>query len=106
MGIWPRCLQWMLEEAVEVSVPTEFQGAAVAQLSQRKGTVNQMDGTEYTTIDADVPLQNMFGYSSDLRSATQGKGEYTMEYKSHVPVPREKQEELMKKFQELQAKKK
>ena len=91
--------------SVEVSVPAEYQGSAVAQLSQRKGTVNQMEGTEYTTIDADVPLQNMFGYSSDLRSATQGKGEYTMEYKAHVPVPRDKQEELIKRYQEDQAKK-
>ena len=86
--------------SVEVSVPSEFQGAAVAQLSQRKGTVNAMEGTEYTTIDADVPLNSMFGYSSDLRSATQGKGEFTMEYKLHAPVPREKQEELIKTFAE------
>ena len=76
-----------------------------AQLSQRKGTVNSMEGAEYTTIDADVPLQNMFGYSSDLRSATQGKGEYSMEYKVHMPVTRDKQEELMKKHQERMSKK-
>jgi elongation factor G len=92
--------------SVEVSVPSEFQGATVAQLSQRKGTVNSMDDSnEYATIDADVPLQNMFGYSSDLRSATQGKGEFSMEYKMHMPVTRDKQEELMKQFQERQSKK-
>ena len=85
--------------AVEVAVPSEYQGAAVAQLSQRKGTVNQVEGTEYTTIHADVPLQNMFGYSSDLRSATQGKGEFSMEYKMHLSVPRDKQEELIKAHQ-------
>ena len=76
----------------------------MAQLSQRKGTVNSMEGSEYTTIDADVPLQNMFGYSSDLRSATQGKGEFTMEYKLHSPVPRDAQEELIKKFAERRGK--
>jgi len=85
--------------AVEVAVPAEYQGSAVAQLSQRKGTVNQVDGTEYAVINADVPLQNMFGYSSDLRSATQGKGEYSMEYKMHAPVMRDKQEELIKAHQ-------
>ena len=81
-------------------MPSEFQGAAVAQLSQRNGTVNAMEGTNYTKIDAEVPLNSMFGYSSDLRSATQGKGEFTMEYKLHAPVPREKQEELIKTFAE------
>jgi len=85
--------------AVEVAVPAEFQGAAVAQISQRKGTVNQVDGSEYATIAADVPLQNMFGYSSDLRSATQGKGEYSMEYKMHAPLLRDAQETLIKEYQ-------
>ena len=91
--------------SVEVSVPSEFQGAAVAQISQRKGVVNSMEGNEYTTIDANVPLQNMFGYSSDLRSVTQGKGEYSMEYKQHLPMPKDKQAELMKAYQEKRSKK-
>ena len=77
--------------ATEVTVPSEYQGAAVAQLAQRKGLVQNMDGTDYVTITADVPLDNMFGYSNDLRGATQGKGEYAMEYKIHSPVPRDKQ---------------
>ena len=91
--------------AVEVTVPSEFQGAAVAQLSQRKGTVNSLEGAEYTTIHADVPLSSMFGYSSDLRSATQGKGEFSMEYKMHAAVTRDLQEELMKKYEESRGKK-
>ena len=99
----PLVLEPVME--VEVAVPAEYQGAAVAQLSQRKGTVNQVEGADYATIVADVPLQNMFGYSSDLRSATQGKGEYSMEYKLHMPVPRDKQEELIKQFLEVQKKK-
>lgn len=91
--------------SVEVSVPSEFQGAAIGQVSQRKGTVNSMEGAEYVTVDADVPLQNMFGYSSDLRSATQGKGEFTMEYKMHSPLTRDKQEELIKQYQANRGKK-
>lgn len=91
--------------AVEVSVPAEFQGAAVALLSQRKGTVNSMEGAEYTTVHADVPLRNMFGFSNDIRSATQGKGEFSMEYKTHQPVMRELHEELVKAYQETKSKK-
>ena len=90
---------------VEVSVPSEFQGAAIGQVSQRKGTVNSLEGAEYTTIHADVPLSSMFGYSSDLRSATQGKGEFSMEYKMHAAVTRDLQEELMKKYEESRGKK-
>merc|ERR1712196_385374 len=92
--------------SVEVSVPSEYQGAAVAGLSQRKGLVNSMDGAEYVTIDAEVPLSNMFGYIGDLRSSTQGKGEFSMEYKKHAPVTREKTEELVKAYQEKLAKRK
>jgi elongation factor G len=85
--------------AVEVAVPSEYQGAAVALLSQRKGQVGQVEGAEYTTISAEVPLENMFGFSTELRSATQGKGEFSMEYEQHAPVPRDKQEDIVKKYQ-------
>jgi len=90
--------------ATEVTVPAEYQGAAVAQLAQRKGLVQNMDGVDYVTITADVPLDNMFGYSNDLRGATQGKGEYAMEYKIHSPVPRDKQEELVNAYAEKRGK--
>ena len=89
--------------STEVAVPAEFQGTAVALVSQRKGTVNSMEGAEVVTIDADVPLESMFGFSSDLRGVTQGKGEYTMEYKAHVPAPRDKTELMVKKWKEQQA---
>eukprot|EP00316_Scyphosphaera_apsteinii_P011335 CAMPEP_0119333016 /NCGR_PEP_ID=MMETSP1333-20130426/84116_1 /TAXON_ID=418940 /ORGANISM="Scyphosphaera apsteinii, Strain RCC1455" /LENGTH=716 /DNA_ID=CAMNT_0007342957 /DNA_START=41 /DNA_END=2192 /DNA_ORIENTATION=+ len=86
--------------SAEISVPSEFQGTAVALISQRKGSIAGMDGIELVTINADVPLDSMFGFSSDLRGATQGKGEYQMEYKMHVPCPRDKQEVIVKKWHE------
>jgi elongation factor G len=46
----------------------------------------------------------MFGYSTDLRSATQGKGQYTMEFAKYQPVPKQEQEEMVKKYREQQAK--
>jgi elongation factor G len=79
--------------------------AVASQIAQRKGTVTTVEGAEYCTIAAEVPLDAMFGYSNDLRGATQGKGEYSMEYKFHQPAPRDKQDELIKKYQEAQAKK-
>ena len=65
--------------------------APSAQISQRKGNVTTVEGAEYCTISAEVPLDAMFGYSNDLRGATQGKGEYSMEYKFHQPTSRDKQ---------------
>jgi elongation factor G len=87
--------------AVEVVVPTDFQGTVVAALNKRMGMIQSSDVNEEgsgVTIVADVPLSNMFGYSTELRSQTQGKGEFTMEYQKHVQVPRNTQEELMKKY--------
>ncbi|MCK9182462.1 MAG: elongation factor G [Fibrobacteraceae bacterium] len=84
---------------VEVQTPTEFQGAVVGNLSQRRGSiVGTSEDVGETTIEAEVPLSEMFGYATDLRSMTQGKAEFTMEFKKYSPVPRNIQEELIKKY--------
>ena len=90
---------------VTVDIPAEFQGTVVAALSRRMGMINSSemnDDGSGIRIEAEVPLANMFGYSTELRSMTQGKGEFTMEYFKHVPVPRNTQEELVKKYQDEQ----
>jgi len=66
--------------------------------------MNSVTNEGYAVIEAEVPLTEMFGYSTDLRSATQGKGEFTMEFLKYSAVPRNVQEEMVKKFQEKKAK--
>ncbi|KAJ1674974.1 Elongation factor G, mitochondrial [Spiromyces aspiralis] len=85
---------------VEVSVPSEFQGNVLGSINKRHGIIVDTEVQEdYCTILAEVPLNNMFGYSTELRSATQGKGEFSMEYKKHAPVLPNIQEEMIKEFQ-------
>ena len=89
----------MLLEAI---APTEFQGAIISQLNQRHGLIQNStlsDDGSVTTVRALVPLANMFGYATDVRSVTQGKAEFTMEYDSHAPVPKERQAALVKEYQ-------
>eukprot|EP00985_Skeletonema_marinoi_P014670 scaffold7473_cov141-Skeletonema_marinoi.AAC.10 len=86
---------------VEVEIPSEFQGAVTASLSKRMGMIQSSDMNDDGSglkLEAQVPLANMFGYSTELRSLTQGKGEFTMEYFKHTPVPRQTQDELMDKY--------
>lgn len=73
--------------AVEVIAPVEFQGAVIGALNQRRGTIEDTEVREDDfTITAEVSLNDMFGFSSQLRGLTQGKGEFSMEYKKHEPV--------------------
>jgi elongation factor G len=72
---------------VEVQVPTEFQSSALGSLNRRRGTITNSDNLiGFVIISAEVPLGEMFGYSTELRSLTQGKGEYSMEYLCHRHV--------------------
>ncbi|MFY2557546.1 elongation factor G [Corallococcus terminator] len=86
---------------VEVTAPQDFQGSVVGQLNQRRGTIlsTETDQGQVTAV-AEVPLNAMFGYSTDLRSATQGKGEFTMEFAKYTPVPRNESEALMAAYKE------
>ena len=89
---------------VEIDAPSEFQGAVVGQVNQRRGVVLETVSGDSVTVVAEVPLNNMFGYSTDLRSATQGKGNFTMEFAKYAPVPRQEQDELIKAYREKLAK--
>jgi elongation factor G len=89
---------------VEVEAPVEFQGSVVGQINQRRGVILETVSGETVTITAEVPLNTMFGYSTDLRSATQGKGNFTMEFAKYSTVPRQEQEEMIKKYREKLAK--
>ncbi|RYG86148.1 elongation factor G, partial [bacterium] len=85
---------------VEIEAPSEFQGSVVGQINQRRGVILETQSGENVSIQAEVPLNAMFGYSTDLRSATQGKGQYTMEFAKYAVVPKQEQEEMIKKYRE------
>ncbi len=83
---------------VEIEVPTEHQGPVVGDLTSRRGIIMGTDAKGgVTIIMAEVPLANMFGYSTELRSATQGRGTFSMEFASYKQAPRDVQEEVVAK---------
>ncbi len=98
----------ILEPIMKLSVegPSEFAGNIFASINQRRGMIvsSVEDGT-FARIDAEVPLSEMFGYSTTLRSLTQGKAEFTMEFLKYGKVPANISEDLMAKFKEIEKKK-
>lgn len=83
---------------VEVEVPEEYMGDVIGDLNRRRGQINSMsDRSGNKIVDAYVPLAEMFGYSTDLRSATQGRATYSMEFHHYEEVPRNISEEIQKK---------
>jgi len=91
--------------SVELTAPEEFQGVCVTLINKRKGVIENSDVVnQYVVINAAVPLGEMFGFSTDLRSGTQGKGEFTMEYREHLPAPRDIQDRLVAEYQAERAK--
>jgi len=101
-GAKPTILEPIMK--VEVEAPVEFQGSVVGQVNQRRGVILETKSDDVVTITAQVPLNTMFGYSTDLRSATQGKGNYTMEFAHYAAVPKQEQELMIKEYREKQAK--
>ncbi len=86
---------------VQISAPTEFQGNIFGLINQRRGIiVDSSDENNTSTVNAEVPLSEMFGFSTILRSSTQGKGEFTMEFEKYGRVPNAVADELIKKYQE------
>ncbi|KXN82487.1 Elongation factor G, mitochondrial [Leucoagaricus sp. SymC.cos] len=93
---------------VEVVAPAEFQSQVIGGLNSRRGTIIDSEvRDEEFTCTAEVPLNDMFGYSNQLRGSTQGKGEFSMEYKTHLPVLPNLQKDLEEAYRKTlpQAKK-
>jgi elongation factor G len=99
--VYPKAKPVVLEPVMklEVESPAEFQGALLKTVMQRRGTVvGTTEEGGFCRVEAEVPLSEMFGYSTDLRSSTQGKAEFTMEFSRYLRVPGEVQNELIKKY--------
>ncbi|MFA6431181.1 MAG: elongation factor G, partial [Candidatus Margulisiibacteriota bacterium] len=85
---------------VEVVVPEQYMGDVIGNLSSRRGHVEEMESAlGVQTIKAKVPLAQMFGYSTDLRSLTQGRGNYSMEFCEYREVPKNISDQIIEKVQ-------
>ncbi|WP_417912014.1 elongation factor G [Candidatus Electronema sp. TJ] len=92
----------IMEPIMKVAVegPSEFQGSIMGSLNQRRGMiVGTTEEASYTVVEAEMPLSEMFGYSTVLRSLTQGKAEFTMEFAAYRQVPKGVAEQLIKDFE-------
>ncbi len=82
---------------VEVVTPEEYMGDVMGDLNRRRGLVQGMeDSTSGKIINAEVPLGEMFGYATDLRSASQGRATYSMEFKGYAEAPQNIAEAVIK----------
>ncbi|MDM7924561.1 MAG: elongation factor G [bacterium] len=96
-----KCKPVILEPIMKVVVecPSEYQGTALGTINQRRGIIHSAtEDKNFTVIESEVPLAEMFGYSTVLRSATQGKAEFTMEFSQYRKVPESISEELIRKY--------
>lgn len=98
----------LMEPIMKVAVegPSEFQGGIMGSINQRRGMiVGTFEEGDYTVVEAEVPLAEMFGYSTVLRSLTQGKAEFTMEFAVYRQVPRSVSEEVIEAVKKKQQEK-
>ena len=83
---------------VEVVAPIEYLGSVMGDISSRRGNIdNQEERGNAIAVQASVPLSEMFGYATDLRSFTQGRGNYTMQFSRYEQVPKSIKEEIIKR---------
>ena len=102
-GAYAKAKPQILEPIMKVSVegPTEFAGNVFSTISQRRGIiVSSVEDGIFARVDAEVPLSEMFGYSTTLRSLTQGKAEFTMEFLKYGKVPANISDELKTLYRE------
>jgi len=103
--VFSQCRPQILEPVMKVVVeaPVEFQGGVVGTLLKRRGlVVGTAESDGFVRVESQVPLAEMFGYSTVLRSSTQGKGEFTMEFARYCPVPEALAQELVRRHLEKQ----
>jgi len=98
---YPRAKPIVLEPVMKLEVegPVDYQGAILKTIMQRRGTViGTTESAGMSRTESEVPLAEMFGYATDLRSMTQGTAEFSMEFARYLPAPAEVQKELKEKF--------
>lgn len=103
--IYPKAKPQVLEPIMKVAVecPTEYQGDVIGSLMQRRGLiVGTTEDQGFVRVEADVPLAEMFAYATALRSLTQGKAEFTMEFARYSPAPAAVAEELITAYRQKQ----
>ena len=95
-----KCKTVLLEPImdVDVRVPDEYLGGVIGDLTSRRGRIKGQEGHgKIQSVRASVPLAEMFGYATALRSNTQGRGNYTMQFECYEECPKSIAEEIMKK---------
>ncbi len=99
--VYGRAKPIILEPVMKLAVesPSEFQGVVLKTVMQRRGNVIGTTEEEgFCRVEAEVPLAEMFGYATDLRSVTQGKAEFTLEFARYLPVPAEVRKRLVEQY--------